>query len=85
MHIECNKAPKCGILRSTMEILNLETSGSLIKWSRRSGLNGRPADYESAALPLSYAGISRKNHDERDGNLYLIPALSVKIIFSMIS
>src|SRR5258708_13866929 len=21
------------------------------KWSRRSGLNGRPADYESAALP----------------------------------
>jgi len=28
-------------------------------WSRRSGLNGRPADYESAALPLSYAGILR--------------------------
>ncbi len=26
------------------------------KWSRRSGLNRRPADYESAALPLSYAG-----------------------------
>ena len=25
-------------------------------WSRRSGLNRRPADYESAALPLSYAG-----------------------------
>ena len=28
------------------------------KWSRRVGLNHRPADYESAALPLSYAGIS---------------------------
>ena len=28
-------------------------------WSRRSGLNGRPADYESAALPLSYAGMLR--------------------------
>src|SRR5574341_1149592 len=28
------------------------------KWSRRSGLNRRPADYESAALPLSYAGAA---------------------------
>ena len=26
------------------------------EWSRRVGLNHRPADYESAALPLSYAG-----------------------------
>ena len=26
-------------------------------WSRRVGLNHRPADYESAALPLSYAGL----------------------------
>jgi hypothetical protein len=25
-------------------------------WSRRSDLNRRPADYESAALPLSYVG-----------------------------
>ncbi len=25
-------------------------------WSRRWDLNPRPADYESAALPLSYAG-----------------------------
>ena len=27
------------------------------KWSRREDLNFRPADYESAALPLSYAGL----------------------------
>ena len=26
------------------------------KWSRRSGLNRRPVDYESTALPLCYAG-----------------------------
>ena len=26
-------------------------------WSRRSGLNRRPVDYESTALPLCYAGI----------------------------
>jgi hypothetical protein len=28
-------------------------------WSRRTDLNRGPADYESAALPLSYAGIAR--------------------------
>jgi hypothetical protein len=28
--------------------------------SQRSGLNRRPLDYESSALPLSYAGIRRK-------------------------
>jgi len=28
-------------------------------WSRRSDLNRGPADYESAALPLSYAGVGR--------------------------
>jgi hypothetical protein len=28
-----------------------------LKWSRRWDLNPRPADYESAALPLSYAGL----------------------------
>lgn len=27
------------------------------KWSRRVGLNHRPAVYETAALPLSYAGL----------------------------
>ena len=26
-------------------------------WSRRRDLNPRPADYESAALPLSYTGL----------------------------
>jgi hypothetical protein len=29
------------------------------RWSRRSDLNRGPADYESAALPLSYAGVGR--------------------------
>jgi hypothetical protein len=28
-------------------------------WSRQGDLNPRPADYESAALPLSYAGPGR--------------------------
>ena len=28
-------------------------------WSRRADLNRRPADYESAALPLSYVGFER--------------------------
>jgi hypothetical protein len=34
----------------------------LIYWSRRVGLNHRPADYESAALPLSYAGNDEVRH-----------------------
>ena len=32
------------------------TSGALACQSQRSGLNRRPPDYESGALPLSYAG-----------------------------
>ena len=28
------------------------------EWSRRSELNRRPTDYESVALPLSYAGLT---------------------------
>ena len=36
------------------------------EWSRRVGLNHRPADYESAALPLSYAGSTwKENNHER--------------------
>ncbi len=31
----------------------------LIPWSRRWDSNPRPADYESAALPLSYAGLQK--------------------------
>jgi hypothetical protein len=27
-------------------------------WSQRAELNRRPTDYESVALPLSYAGIT---------------------------
>ncbi len=34
-----------------------EVRGS--EWSRRRDLNPRPADYESAALPLSYTGAGR--------------------------
>ena len=30
----------------------------LNSWSRQGGSNPRPADYESAALPLSYAGLA---------------------------
>ena len=29
-----------------------------IIWSQRAELNRRPTDYESVALPLSYAGLS---------------------------
>jgi hypothetical protein len=29
-------------------------------WSRRRDLNPRPADYKSAALPLSYAGLVKE-------------------------
>ena len=34
-------------------------------WSRRADLNRRPADYESAALPLSYTG-SRRDKRQKD-------------------
>ena len=30
------------------------------EWSRRVDLNHRPSDYESLALPLSYAGLMRR-------------------------
>ncbi len=33
-----------------------EAHALLLKWSRRGESNSRPADYESAALPLSHAG-----------------------------
>src|SRR5438445_7591297 len=33
----------------------------LRKWSRGRELNSRPADYESAALPLSYLGLVKKS------------------------
>jgi hypothetical protein len=31
---------------------------AVLRWSRRADLNRRPAVYETAALPLSYVGIS---------------------------
>jgi hypothetical protein len=40
-------------------------SANLLKiWSRGRELNSRPADYESAALPLSYLGKSLINSDD---------------------
>ena len=38
-------------------------------WSRRGDLNPGPTDYESVALPLSYAGIYRKADQEFDSYL----------------
>ena len=40
-------------------------------WSRRWDLNPRPADYESAALPLSYTGLSR-TYERRRVRFYLM-------------
>ena len=37
----------------------------MITQSQRSGLNRRPPDYESGALPLSYAGEVTRNAQER--------------------
>ncbi len=47
----------------------------LIFWSRRAGLNRQPADYESAALPLSYVGPCRKDIGNTE---YEIVAVGVK-------
>ena len=52
----CVLQPSCNLARQTLGELPGHCHKSLIYWSRRSGLNRRPADYESAALPLSYAG-----------------------------
>src|SRR3972149_6026603 len=51
-------APSSGFifLESGFIFLEYGSRGGGDFWSRRSGLNRRPADYESAALPLSYAG-----------------------------
>ncbi|SVA69976.1 uncharacterized protein METZ01_LOCUS122830, partial [marine metagenome] len=35
-----------------------KTHKPLFKWSQRTELNCRPTDYESVALPLSYAGFT---------------------------
>ncbi len=43
-----------------------------IAWSRRGELNSRPADYESAALPLSYAGSLSRQHKKRFRNRYYV-------------
>ena len=45
-------------IKKALKTTGLMMSNLLIlQWSRRSDLNRGPADYESAALPLSYAGI----------------------------
>ena len=38
---------------------------SKVKWSRGRELNSRPADYESAALPLSYLGSAGSAGERR--------------------
>src|SRR5215472_2671276 len=35
---------------------------TVLRWSRGRDLNPRPADYESAALPLSYLGLDCASH-----------------------
>ena len=50
-------------------------------WSRRSDLNRGPADYESAALPLSYAGFT---YDLKDlQNRLIIKIASLSTIFPL--
>ena len=51
-------------MSSTMDLLIFT-----FLWSRRGDLNPGPTDYESVALPLSYAGIYRK--DEQGFDSYL--------------
>ena len=45
-----------GISQQIYSLPRLTTSLPLHIWSRRRDLNPRPADYKSAALPLSYTG-----------------------------
>ena len=45
-----------GTLGSEKKRPRFDPRPRICKWSRRWDLNPRPADYESAALPLSYAG-----------------------------
>jgi predicted RNA-binding Zn-ribbon protein involved in translation (DUF1610 family) len=61
------RCPKCGDFFSSKEglrrlsiceaVLRQGGSFAMSGWSRRGDLNPRPSDYESLALPLSYAGI----------------------------
>jgi hypothetical protein len=64
----CGEMPhKCGDFFSSKEglrrlsiceaVLRQGGSFAMSGWSRRGDLNPRPSDYESLALPLSYAGI----------------------------
>jgi hypothetical protein len=42
-------------------------------WSRWGELNPRPADYESAALPLSYTGAAKNmDMEQREANIRII-------------
>src|SRR5712671_3695437 len=58
---------KCGECSATARLVvwpgHLESqfiAGADRIWSRGRELNSRPADYESAALPLSYLGLEQK-------------------------
>jgi hypothetical protein len=54
---------KLGTCTVTERLSELRIDSMGNKWSRGRDLNPRPADYESAALPLSYLGdgAKRKN------------------------
>src|ERR1700681_785945 len=56
--------PRCSI-----ELLSGWIRGAY-GWSRRSDLNRRPADYESAALPLSYVGLNGDPGGLREAEAY---------------
>ena len=47
---------RSGAISKNVEVTDAEVPEN---WSRRRDLNPRPADYESAALPLSYTGAER--------------------------
>jgi hypothetical protein len=50
-------APKVSVAAENRNIYQLKGKKFKKKWSREWELNPRPADYESAALPLSYLGL----------------------------
>src|SRR5260370_40831327 len=56
-------------MSSERSVKDLSGPYTRVKWSREWELNPRPADYESAALPLSYLGPLKR----KDLLLYCVP------------
>ena len=53
-------------------------------WSRGRELNSRPADYESAALPLSYLGLEKRQlfyHEALGSSQFALPLPGVAWTF----